>query len=677
MRRKNLLKILISPLLIFLFLSFVSVMDVAVLHACDLGFPRIICDPPWDANGFQYPFFGTLKAEGFNCLIVSYYNTPIEDYEYAKNNVQINLIASDIRSPYAEGQWVRYDAGNHAEHDCFTTYRFLDQYDTTIVGRVRNRGKDTVDYDAHLDWAWCVLVSDSTGYVQSGLLNEKNIFNGYGYDRSREQELPDGGPMTQPLTYYASFRLKVPSGGTHSSSDTVARIEAWLLNSDSTLNSCADSVLLYSDFEDSLGYYKNFLISFVKTLNEKDDSLDYRIYWYGNTDLFVDYCDVWDDIYEKLINDPDTNYIGQIEHIVDSLQQPYAGNCLFRWYLKDEPNYDQYRVNNYMNRFLESHPQGIDTVYGIQASGSCGSRVNTKFNNEVNPHEIFYDDYPIIWFWYDENLQAKLNDFTNYLKIVSTNAHNTNKEWWYIAQTYAGGDAYRYPHNSELKCTVYLALAYGAKGIGYFRYTSYILGGLVREEGQIWVPVETFHDSSGYSSKPETLLTAVKEINYWLDSTGTILRAIEWQGTCVDSSYNNYDLLSCGAGYIDSVRSHNPVDEPHWVQVGFFDNQAGDTSYFMLVNRECLETEGANYDVFVTKTGGHYQIRDTYTDSLVDYVNGTGDGFTIYLGPGEGKLLRLESTPEVPSLSKLGLLVLFLLLMGTAVWMIKTKRLAV
>lgn len=36
-----------------------------------------------------------------------------------------------------------------------------------------------------------------------------------------------------------------------------------------------------------------------------------------------------------------------------------------------------------------------------------------------------------------------------------------------------------------------------------------------------------------------------------------------------------------------------------------------------------------------------------------------------------------QTTEEIPSLSKFGLLVLFLLLMGTAVWMIKRKRLVV
>jgi parallel beta-helix repeat protein len=288
----------------------------------------------------------------------------------------------------------------------------------------------------------------------------------------------------------------------------------------------------------------------------------------------------------------------------------------------------------------------LNSTHGIQATGGYGSRIVEKFVDEVQPHEIFYDEYPIIGIDnYVYGFQGRLNLFAKRCSLLQDLSNRVvSGEWWYIAQTYTGADAGRYPHNNELKCTVYLALAYGTKGVGYFRYTSYILGGLVRldEDSTSWVPVETFHDSSEYSAEPETLLTAVKEINYWLDSVGGILRSLIWLGACVDSSYDDYDLLGCGAGYLDSITSHDPADEPHWVQVGFFENAYGDTSYFMLVNRECLEAEGAHYDVFVTKSGGPHQIRDMYTDSVVDYVNGTGDYFTIYLGPGEGKLLRLD-----------------------------------
>jgi hypothetical protein len=328
MRGKKLSRILANPLLILaiaFFISLIFVFDVMVVDAYDLGFPRIIYNPPYDSNGFQYPLFDSLKVEGFNCIIVSYYSTTIEDYDSAES-VEINLIAQNLHSPYAKGQWARYDAGTHVSSgeygEYYINYRFKGQESG------ENSGVDSLDDSI---WVWYVSgYDDQRGYIQSGLHNWRE--NDYKYDFSREQEQPNGAPMTQPLTYYASFRLKVPLRGNHSPSDTVAKIEAWLLNSDSTLNSCTDSVLLYSDFEDSLGYYKNFLISFEKTLANKNDSLDYRIYWFGNTDLFADYVNLWDNIYEKLINNPDTNYIHQIKGIIDTLQ-PYVGSCLFRWYL--------------------------------------------------------------------------------------------------------------------------------------------------------------------------------------------------------------------------------------------------------------------------------------------------------------------------------------------------------
>jgi hypothetical protein len=183
-----------------------------------------------------------------------------------------------------------------------------------------------------------------------------------------------------------------------------------------------------------------------------------------------------------------------------------------------------------------------------------------------------------------------------------------------------------------------MALSYDAKAILHWNYEHFLMPDSLLTIGL-------------YDARHDTTTAKWREIRDFIGPRmkvlGPIYAPLEWQGACLDDVVNSFVLRNGQPSYIDSIRSHNPADEPHWVQVGFFENQAGDTSYFMLVNRECLETEGANYDVFVTKTGGPYQIRDMYTDSVVDYVDGTGDGFTIYLEPGEGKLLRLEYHPPL------------------------------
>ncbi|HEX9916666.1 MAG TPA: choice-of-anchor Q domain-containing protein [candidate division Zixibacteria bacterium] len=487
--------------------------------------------------------------------------------------------------------------------------------------------------------------ADHRGYILFGLWNEKPDVqnNTWHIDYSREMHNP-----WDSLIYYARFNLKVPGGG-YSPLDTVAKIEAHLMNLTQD-RLVADSLLLYQDFDPD--QYKIFELSFWKHPENANDSLDYKIYWYKKTDLYIDYVEVYDCYYDTLVNHKPM-YQNRIKSEIAPFENQYHGTSLFRWYLKDEPEYKYYKANREISDLLDS----LGYAPGIQAVGH--EYIPKRFADEIQPHEICWDDYIIATWVVPHLLQYQLNQLTFRLGQVAAAAREHNVEWWYVAQTYRESDSLaRYPHNSELRATVYLSLAYGAKGMGYFRYSSAPWwtpetpigqSGLMWWNNLIsdWVPVETYSNPNPYSNRPETLLTEVVRINFWLDSLGTTLRSLDWIDACVDSSYNNNDLLGCGAGYIDSIRSHNSADEPHWVQVGFFENQTSDTSYFMLVNRECLVTEGANYDVFVNKSGGRYRIRDMYADTIVGIVNGTGDHFTVYLGPGEGKLFRLEPIPKI------------------------------
>jgi hypothetical protein len=659
MKPKELLRVLVTPSLVLAIVLFAF--DVGVLHAYDLGFPRIIYSCPFDTSWHNpwhidttsfWHYFYQIKSEAFNCVIEG--NLAINNFQEATVDSQRLNLTKLLEPMYCafNGQWARYDAGNYVSSgnygEYYVGFRFKDQHDG------ENKGKDTLDSSIN-HWVWYASASDTSyahlrGYVQSGLYHyiwqPPNDF--YEYDFSREQEYPDLEAIGIDVNYHVFFRMKVPDDTLYSAQDTVARIEVWILGVPS--DSVKDSVLFYDDFIP--GQYTNFRIDFTRHNTQAGDSIDYRVYWYKKTDLFIDYVEVYDAFYDTLINDAGGSQVYQerSKEYVEPYESGFHNTSMFRWYLRDEPKYDQYRSNYHVNRLLDS----LNYAHGIQATGCC--KPIEKFAAEVQPHEIFYDEYPIIGIDnYPFGYQARLSLFSGRCESMEDLSSQVESgEWWYIAQTYSGTDADRYPHNSELKCTVYLALAYGAKGIGYYRYASslywpddtasnpYSQGGLVRCIGSTtWVPVETFSDP------PETLLNAAKETNFWLDSVGQILRAIEWQGACLDDEVGGFLLRNGQPSYIDSIRSHNPADEPHWVQVGFFENQTGDTSYFMLVNRECLETEGADYDVFVNKAGGHYKIRDMYTNTIVGEVNGIGGHFTVYLGPGEGKLLRLEEVPRI------------------------------
>jgi hypothetical protein len=622
--------------------------------AFETKFHRGVYWPLYTPDARYYPYFHMTKSHGFNSLGV--WNLTPEDYDSAFVDT-LNLIG-DINGPpnwgvSVNGLYSRYEADRHNLRDYYQPYpgdqiRFLStRWDH------QGYGNQVQDADADNGYAWFVAkdsVNDNRGLVLWGLWYESPPSDtSVGVDYSREMFCSNSWwGCYYELIYYARFNLKVPATPGAQPLDSVARIEVHYMNAirDSVV---ADSLLLYGNFNP--GQYRIFELSFHNQIPYGNDSIDYRVHWFKNTDLFIDYVEVYDCIYDTLMNHKPT-YQDRIVAQLSPIENQYHGTSLFRWYLRDEPAYAHYRANREVSHLLDS----LGYVPGVQATGWAVWHHPKKFADELQPHEICYDDYSFGGTWVTPELvQYVLNLFTWRIRQATEAAREHNIEWWYVAQTYREPDWWaRYPHNSELRATVYLSLAYGAKGMEYYRYSSDIgwtpqnpvgQSGLMWWNGSQndWVPVETYSTPNPYSNQPETLLTEVVRINCWLDSLGLLLRRLNWLGACVDSSYNNFDLLGCGGGYIDSIRSHNPANEPHWVQVGFFENQSEDTSYFMLVNRECLETEGADYDVFVTKPGYRYLIRDMYTDTIVGNINGIGDYFTVYLGPGEGKLFRLEA----------------------------------
>lgn len=180
---------------------------------------------------------------------------------------------------------------------------------------------------------------------------------------------------------------------------------------------------------------------------------------------------------------------------------------------------------------------------------------------------------------------------------------------------------YRY----ELRLQTYLGLCYRSDAILYFRY-------------QWWIDNKDDLITGLYYAENEIKTEKWREINEFtglrMEKLGPVLNQLERQGACLDDSVSY--LISC----IDSIKSN---DEPHWVEVESFTADTGQyTDYFMLVNRECLASEAADYDVFFTDEPGPYRMRDMYTDSVIAVVDGSGGKFTVHLDAGEGKLFRVE-----------------------------------
>jgi hypothetical protein len=462
------------------------------------------------------------------------------------------------------------------------------------------------------------------------------------------------------INYSAEFRLKFV--GVFPDSAKICNMILHDTNQDYIL---AETTLTAVDFPNN--QYKIFTIPYTLTFptGVNYGKMEFQIFWYGIGDLYVDYVKVYNEKGIELMSGARDsaiiNYVSQpwVSTIIPSTGEP----VVYGWYQRDEPSMiDQYWPYAHVDSVLaEAEPARL----GNQATWLWWDSVQVReYVLRSNPKELHMDPYPVGQFGNNYSgpaFQNGVTTLTGWLNMARTQANNFGKDLWLTIQAWTSGDTTSQPSNCqyplfyngrwyclggreptplELRLQSYLAMCYGANAIMNWKYFYDERPGLL---------------STGlYDQYNDSTTSKWREIRDFIGPRmkvlGPIYAPLEWQGACLDDVVNSFVLRNGQPSYIDSIRSHNPADEPHWVQVGFFENQSGDTSYFMLVNRECLETEGADYDVFVTKTGGPYQIRDMYTDSIVGSVSGTGNYFTIYLGPGEGKLLRLESVEHGPGL---------------------------
>ncbi|HEX9916664.1 MAG TPA: dockerin type I domain-containing protein [candidate division Zixibacteria bacterium] len=394
--------------------------------------------------------------------------------------------------------------------------------------------------------------------------------------------------------------------------------------------------------------------------------LNLEIYWMAAHNLLIDKVTVYDDRGFELFNNPSA-----AESIKAYVRQSWVDMTVYRWYLKDEATFSvdcfmPYRFVDSLLAEVNQERRAVTCVFLRDDRYPSDPNMIAEFVKRTNPRQVNIENYvlnghndcgntyaPLYYtthsgegYWPPDSmgLQISLDGFTHTLEELNQSIDINSIDLWVSVQAFRWrwccGWVRRTPTPEELRCMSNLALIYGAKGILYWVYfsTDTVSGGGPCPDSTIiqWHGLVNWY---GYE-KTENWYEIKNNIGPFIDKLGDTFCSLKWQGACSDDIVRYLVLRNGQPSYLDSIRS--PGHEPHWVQVGFFENQTADTSYFMLVNRECLVTEGDSFDVFVNKSGGYYRIRDMYSDSIVGIVKGKGDYFKAYLGPGEGKLLRLE-----------------------------------
>ncbi len=216
-------------------------------------------------------------------------------------------------------------------------------------------------------------------------------------------------------------------------------------------------------------------------------------------------------------------------------------------------------------------------------------------------------------------------------------------DYYYVAQTFGytpdctsgSNNHWRKPDSSELRATVMLALAHGAKGIFFWPYYSYTFYDTDCKETVLTDAIVDTNNS------PSDLYFEIKN-NLFPRLNGTLgstLLKLKYTGNYIyiTSTTNENYVENSSNDYLaipDSGTDYN------W-EAGFFTGKVNsDNKYFLLVNLKTGESRTANLNFNNTSGRANLRIRDV-EDTTVDFTINTTYNYSPTLQAGEGELFQV------------------------------------
>ncbi len=447
-------------------------------------------------------------------------------------------------------------------------------------------------------------------------------------------------------------------------------------------------------------------------------SIDVLVYWHGEVETWLDQILLDDEKESTLFRGGfDEAIIKDASQFKSSTRYP----LLKRFMLHDEPPIHGFHAFRYVDKILQSvRPDG--QAEGRGRGWTANNLDYMRFLQEAQPFELAVNLYPLgpslpspsltdqaadslgiphyRYQEYTKHLQAVLDSMVGVERtyygdyswdkglrpaIEATKRIGSKKGFWFIPQLHGilwrkhggyappprGYSGLRNPTPNEIRVMVFMSLAYGAKGIIYYPYSTtydhtrglenWNTGLVKRSEG---LAFEDDH-SSNYGLflcgeekvglKPRRVFTgykekwsAVQQINAKLQQLGPILADtnLVWQ----DAASIHKGQIDNLSKVIESLYTLNADDqqdsypEATFAEVGYLLDVKRNWEYLMVVNRRCVPIEKADdrrkMKIKLKKGSGSWQVQEMPAgESWILPHNGV---FTTHLfDPGEGRLYRV------------------------------------
>jgi len=307
----------------------------------------------------------------------------------------------------------------------------------------------------------------------------------------------------------------------------------------------------------------------------------------------------------------------QLDALIDRVKGHPA---LYAYFITDEPSATAFpglgRLVAYLRERDPAHLAYINlfpTYASNEQLGTTGDVVTAyrehlrQYIEVVKPGLISYDHYH--FFKSGDGDQYFLN-----LGMIRQAALDAGLPFLNIIQADTIIESWRLPNAQELRWLIYTTLAYGGRGISYFTYWGPAAYGGLYQDG-----------------KRTPLALEVARLNGEVAALSPALMQLDSLG-----AYHT-PPLPLGA---EAIPAHSPVQvaaEGQFV-LGLFG--PGKPTAFMLVNRDYRQ--GAVARLRLAKGIRGVQEYDRRTRAWRGYAAPAGQGLTVHLEPGDGRLFRLR-----------------------------------
>jgi hypothetical protein len=341
----------------------------------------------------------------------------------------------------------------------------------------------------------------------------------------------------------------------------------------------------------------------------------------------------------------------------------FNGNYVYGWYLWDEPGNNR-KLCSPMNLIPNDDNEDINRM-GKQIRSDSVFNKKLDFVNlfptywsetptpayyekyidafissqEYKPRVLCFDHYPNL----KETEGGFRKDFYSNLSVIREKSLEYDIPFWMIVLS-SEHLSYRKPSFEDISLQVYSALAYGAKGIGYYLYSK----SWENVGYKSWILEDYVDDTSVSDSLHGPLFVPVQNLNSVVQVLGKILSELNSIDVIHTSDYpnNQKDIAQSifkkdvTGKVIQEIQPAKNLNSDSKILLGVFENKKDTVQngrYLLVVNKDVLTS--SEFQIKLNKLYKLYKFnKETGEKVFIAYA----DDISTTISPGSGELFYIE-----------------------------------